>query len=156
VRWFAGVWPVDLEIGRAKHDMGENCFALRDFFGITIAPDSHRWRASVQAAPTSPPMKTIGTPNAAAKPACSRYSMNSYGATLQGDTLVLSGVMLNSIIFADRPVRTAGHQPTADMIAELGFWRRRLCQEPAQRNRLGPRQGRGDEGCRGGTEESEA
>ena len=78
--------------------------------------------ASGQGAPASPSMKTIGTPSAAAKPEIvpSLFVMNSRGATLQGDTLVLIGVTPSSIIFADRPVRSAGHQPTADVIAEWG------------------------------------
>jgi hypothetical protein len=56
--------------------------------------------------------------SAAAKPEIvpSLFVMNSRGATLQGDTLVLIGVTPSSIIFADRPVRAAGHQPTADVI----------------------------------------
>ena len=50
----------------------------------------------------------------------SLFVLNSRGATLQGDTLTLTGVTPSSIIFADRPVRSAGHQPTADVIAEWG------------------------------------
>src|SRR3954447_13962878 len=67
-------------------------------------------------------MKTIGAPAAAAKPEIvpSLFVLNSRGATLQGDTLTLTGVMPHSIIFADRPVRSAGHQLTADVIAEWG------------------------------------
>jgi hypothetical protein len=70
----------------------------------------------------TPPMKTIGTPAAAAKPELvpSLFVLNSRGATLQGDTLTLTGVMPHSIIFADRPVRSAGHQLTADIIADWG------------------------------------
>jgi F0F1-type ATP synthase membrane subunit c/vacuolar-type H+-ATPase subunit K len=70
----------------------------------------------------TPSMKTIGTPAAAAKPELvpSLFVLNSRGATLQGDTLTLTGVMPHSIIFADRPVRSAGHQLTADIIAEWG------------------------------------
>jgi hypothetical protein len=50
-------------------------------------------------------MKTIGTPSAALKPEIvpSLFVLNSRGATLQGDTLVLTGVTPCSIIFADRP-----------------------------------------------------
>jgi hypothetical protein len=89
-------------------------FALIASVGITAAVG--------QSAQTSVSMKTIGTPSAASKPDIvpSLFVMNSRGATLQGDTLVLTGVTPSSIIFADRPVRAAGHQPTADVIAEWG------------------------------------
>jgi hypothetical protein len=76
--------------------------------------------AQSTAAPSS--MKTIGTPSASAKPEIvpSLFVLNSRGATLQGDTLTMTGVTPHSIIFADRPVRSAGHQLTADIIAEWG------------------------------------
>jgi hypothetical protein len=76
--------------------------------------------AQTAAAPSS--MKTIDTPSAPAKPEIvpSLFVLNSRGATLQGDTLTLTGVTPSSIIFADHPVRSAGHQPTADVIAEWG------------------------------------
>jgi hypothetical protein len=78
--------------------------------------------AIAQTAPAPSAMKTIGAPSAAAKPEIvpSLFVLNSRGATLQGDTLTLTGVTPSSIIFADRPVRSAGHQPTADVIAEWG------------------------------------
>jgi hypothetical protein len=78
--------------------------------------------ATAQGAPAPSSMKTIGAPSAAAKPEIvpSLFVLNSRGATLQGDTLILTGVMPSSIIFADRPVRSAGHQLTADVIAEWG------------------------------------
>jgi hypothetical protein len=78
--------------------------------------------ALAQTAPAPSSMKTIGTPAAAAKPEIvpSLFVLNSRGATLQGDTLTLTGVMPHSIIFADRPVRSAGHQLTADIIADWG------------------------------------
>jgi hypothetical protein len=78
--------------------------------------------ALAQTAPAASSMKTIGTPTAAAKPEIvpSLFVLNSRGATLQGDTLTLTGVMPHSIIFADRPVRSAGHQLTSDVIADWG------------------------------------
>src|SRR5215203_4764945 len=76
-----------------------------------------------QTAPTAPPLKTIGKPSAAKdKPELiqSLIVMNARGATLQGDTLTLTGVTPNSIIFADRPVRLAGHELTSHLIEEWG------------------------------------
>ncbi|WP_458309368.1 hypothetical protein [Bradyrhizobium sp. 195] len=78
--------------------------------------------ALAQNAATPLTMKTIGTPSTPAKPEVvpSLFVLNSRGASLQGDALVLTGVSPSSIIFADRPVRAAGHQATADVIAEWG------------------------------------
>jgi hypothetical protein len=44
--------------------------------------------------------------------------MNARGATLQGGKLTLTGVAPNSIVFADRPVRAAGHSLTTDLLQE--------------------------------------
>ena len=44
--------------------------------------------------------------------------MNARGANLQGDTLTLNGVPPNFIIFADRPVRAAGHMLTTHLIED--------------------------------------
>jgi hypothetical protein len=75
-----------------------------------------------QTAPAAHNMKTIGAASGHAKPEIvpSLFVLNSRGATLQGDALTMTGVTPSSIIFADRPVRAAGHQPTADVIAEWG------------------------------------
>ena len=44
--------------------------------------------------------------------------LNARGATLNGTTLTLLGVASNAIIFADRPVRAAGHALTAHLLEE--------------------------------------
>jgi hypothetical protein len=77
---------------------------------------------ATQTAPAPSSMKTIGAPSAAAKPEIvpSLIVLNSRGATLQGDTLTLTGVTPNSILFADRPVRAAGHVLTAHLIEDWG------------------------------------
>src|SRR6478609_788114 len=46
--------------------------------------------------------------------------MNAQGASLQGEILTLNGVAPSSIVFADRPVRAAGHMPTAHLLAGWG------------------------------------
>jgi hypothetical protein len=80
--------------------------------------------AIAQSAPTpasgpQPALKMIGVPTSA-KPEMvpSLIVMNSRGATLQGDKLTLTGVSPNSIVFADRPVRAAGHALTTDLLDE--------------------------------------
>ena len=88
-------------------------------FGLAVAV-AGSGAAFGQSAPSPSTMKNIGTPTAPANPeiVASLFVLNSRGATLQGENLVLIGVTPSSIIFADRPVRAAGHQPTADIIAE--------------------------------------
>jgi hypothetical protein len=77
--------------------------------------------AFAQNAPAAPGMKTIGATSAPKSEVVpSLIVLNSRGATLQGDVLTLTGVTPNSIVFADRPVRAAGHAMTADIIAEWG------------------------------------
>lgn len=44
--------------------------------------------------------------------------LNSGGASLQGDTLTLTGVSPNTIVFADRPIHAAGHVLTSHFIQE--------------------------------------
>jgi hypothetical protein len=44
--------------------------------------------------------------------------INAKGASLQGNKLTLTGVAPNSIVFADRPVRAAGHVLTSHFIKE--------------------------------------
>src|SRR5260370_6476294 len=46
----------------------------------------------------------------------SLFVMNARGATLQGQTLTLAGGSPTSIVFADRPVRDAGHLPTTALL----------------------------------------
>lgn len=69
--------------------------------------------------PHAPLQKTIGT---VAKPDVvpSLFVINSRGVSLQGDKLVLTGVSPNAIVFADRPVRSAGHDLTARIVEDWG------------------------------------
>jgi hypothetical protein len=60
--------------------------------------------------------KTIGQASTEVVP--SLIVFNSRGVSLDGNKLVLTGVAPNSIIFADRPVRAAGHDLTAHVIED--------------------------------------
>ena len=46
--------------------------------------------------------------------------VNAQGASLQGETLTLNGVAPSAIVFADRPVRAAGHMLTTHLLAGWG------------------------------------
>jgi hypothetical protein len=65
------------------------------------------------------PAKTIGTPR---QPQIvpSMIVLNAKGAKLSGHTLTLDGVSPNAVVFADRPVRAAGHALTTQLLAEWG------------------------------------
>jgi hypothetical protein len=56
--------------------------------------------------------------------------LNSTGATLQGNKLTLTGVSSNSIVFADRPVRAAGHVLTAHFIKEWDVGNDSFAKDP--------------------------
>ena len=61
--------------------------------------------------------KTIGQPQQAAV-VPSMIVLNARGATLEGQKLTLEGISPNAIIFADRPIRSAGHALTAHLLEE--------------------------------------
>lgn len=87
--------------------------------------------AMAQTSPAQPPapLKTIGQP---AKPAIvpSLLVLNARGATLQGQKLVLTGVSPNTIVFADRPVRSAGHDMTTHIIEDWSAGSDSFAQNP--------------------------
>ncbi len=63
-----------------------------------------------------PTQKTIGLAGTQIVP--SLIVLNARSASLEGQTLTLNGVAPSSIIFADRPVRAAGHALTSHLLAE--------------------------------------
>src|SRR5215467_1371691 len=76
--------------------------------------------ALAQTAPPKPEhvplQKAIGQAGPDIEP--SLIVMNARGASLQAGKLTLIGVAPNSIVFADRPVRAAGHALTTHLLEE--------------------------------------
>ena len=56
--------------------------------------------------------------------------MNAQGASLQGETLTLEGVAPSSIVFADRPVRAAGHMLTTHLLEGWGKGSEGFAKDP--------------------------
>jgi len=73
--------------------------------------------AAAQTGSAPPPAKTIGRPQ---QPQIvpSMIVLNARGARLEGRKLTLDGISPNAIIFADRPIRSAGHALTAHLLEE--------------------------------------
>ena len=73
--------------------------------------------ALAQDAIQAPAQKTIGgSQKTQIEP--SLIVLNAAGAKLEGNKLTLTGAAPNAIIFADRPVRAAGHALTAHLLEE--------------------------------------
>ena len=75
--------------------------------------------AAKPAAPAQhvPLQKVIGTPHAD-RPIPSLAVINAAGAKLDGGKLTLTGVAANTIVFADRPVRAAGHETLVQFLMQ--------------------------------------
>ena len=84
--------------------------------------------AAQNAPPHVPLQKTIG----AAKPEVvpSLFVLNSRGANLQGGKLTLTGISPNAIVFADRPVRSAGHDLTSRIVEDWGNGSDNFAKDP--------------------------
>jgi hypothetical protein len=84
---------------------------------IVLAPALGLAQAGPAAPPPHKPLeKTIGQARPGVVP--SLIVMNAAGATLDGTALTLKGIAPNSIVFADRPVRAAGHALTSVLLDE--------------------------------------
>ncbi|TCL71360.1 hypothetical protein [Rhizobium sp. BK251] len=79
--------------------------------------------------PHVPLEKTIGqvTPTG---PVPSLAVINSAGAKIENGKLVLTGVSANSIVFADRPVRAAGHVTTEQFIMQWDEGKNNFAVDP--------------------------
>jgi hypothetical protein len=82
-----------------------------------------------EAKPNVPLQKSIGrvTPTG---PVPSLFVVNSAGATLDNQKLTMTGVAANSIVFADRPVRAAGHVTTEQFIMQWDEGKNNFFNDP--------------------------
>src|SRR6476620_3723002 len=122
------VWRRDADNSRRKSVTG-----IRFVVVIVVSALCTSGIAIAQTAPPAPPhvplQKTIG---GVTKPEVvpSLIVLNSHGVSLQGNKLVLTGVAPNSIVFADRPVRAAGHDLTSHFIKEWDVGNDSFAKDP--------------------------
>ena len=82
---------------------------------VLIAAAAFGAGAVAQDTPGVPLQKAIGEVTQTG-PVASLFVLNARGATLADGKLTLTGVSPSSIVFADRPVRAAGHIETAQFV----------------------------------------
>jgi hypothetical protein len=73
--------------------------------------------------------KAIGQPFAN-RPVPSLAVINADGAKLEGGKLTLTGVSTNTIVFADRPVRAAGHEMTKQFLMQWDEGKDSFAKDP--------------------------
>ena len=86
--------------------------------------------AQAQTSNATPAQKTIGQSQTKPANTPSLIVLNSRGAVLQGQKLILTGIAPNAIVFADRPVRAAGHDLTAHIIEDWGTGSDSFAKDP--------------------------
>jgi hypothetical protein len=96
--------------------------------GLLCAPGLASAQTAPPAKPHVPLEKSIGQVKSEVVP--SLFVFNSRGVSLKDGKLVLTGVSPNSIVFADRPVRAAGHELTAHVVADWGIGEDSFAKNP--------------------------
>src|SRR5262245_18260776 len=120
---------------KQKHTLIYTVCTLMTALGLLCPPGLGFAQTASSAPPHVPLQKAIGQakPEAGqAKPDVvpSLIVLNARGASLQGQQLILLGVSPNSIVFADRPVRSAGHVLTTHLLEEWATGSDSLAKDP--------------------------
>jgi hypothetical protein len=84
--------------------------------GLGCIPQSSSAQSTTNMTSHVPLQKAIGQAGSEVVP--SLIVLNADKAELQGNKLILDGMSKNAIIFADRPVRAAGHDTTAHVVED--------------------------------------
>src|SRR5690242_17085922 len=86
--------------------------------GLMVFPHSLFAQSAPETKSHVPLEKSIGQAKPEVVP--SLFVLNSRGASLKDGKLVLTGISPNAIVFADRPVRAAGHDLTSRIVEDWG------------------------------------
>ncbi|MGA8975836.1 MAG: hypothetical protein WB496_22085, partial [Pseudolabrys sp.] len=105
-----------MKVSRRQANIGCLSILAVAIVGILSASHVALAQSSTAMPPHVPLQKAIGQAKTEIVP--SLIVFNARGASLQGNKLVLNGIAPNSIVFADRPVRAAGHDTTAHIIED--------------------------------------
>jgi hypothetical protein len=107
-------------------DYRKGCLAIA--LGSLLYVPLQSFAQSANMPPHVPLQKTIGQAGSEVVP--SLIVFNAQGAALQGNKLVLNGIATNAIIFADRPVRAAGHDLTTHVVEDWAKGNDNFAKDP--------------------------
>ncbi len=96
--------------------------------GLICTPATLSAQSASEMKPHVPLEKSIGQSKPEVVP--SLFVLNSRGASLKDGKLVLTGISPNAIVFADRPVRAAGHDLTARIVEDWGHGSDNFAKDP--------------------------
>lgn len=96
--------------------------------GFVASPQDLSAQSASENKPHVPLEKSIGQAKPEVVP--SLFVLNSRGASLSNGKLVLIGISPNAIVFADRPVRAAGHDLTSRIIEDWGNGSDNFAKDP--------------------------
>lgn len=96
--------------------------------GFAALPQNLFAQSVSEAKPHVPLEKSIGQAKPEVVP--SLFVLNSRGASLSNGKLVLTGISPNAIVFADRPVRAAGHDLTSRIVEDWGNGSDNFAKDP--------------------------
>ncbi|MEY9879533.1 MULTISPECIES: hypothetical protein [unclassified Bradyrhizobium] len=96
--------------------------------GLVAFPHKLLAQSSAENKRHIPLEKSIGQAKPEVVP--SLFVLNSRGASLKEGTLVLTGISPNAIVFADRPVRAAGHDLTSRIVEDWGNGSDNFAKDP--------------------------
>ncbi|MBB5053039.1 hypothetical protein HNQ36_003030 [Afipia massiliensis] len=96
--------------------------------GMACVPTVLSAQSAAEPKPHVPLEKSIGKAKPEVVP--SLFVLNSKGVSLKDGKLVLAGISPNAIVFADRPVRSAGHDLTARIVEDWGSGSDNFAKDP--------------------------
>jgi hypothetical protein len=96
--------------------------------GLLVCPQELYAQTAPEHKPHIPLEKSLGQAKPEVVP--SLFVLNSRGASLKNGKLVLTGISPNAIVFADRPVRAAGHDLTTRIVEDWGNGSDNFAKDP--------------------------
>lgn len=109
--------------------MSKHTFLILGAVLAVASPLSDGWAQQAAPTPHVPLEKTIGQAHSA-RPIPSLAVLNATAAKLENGKLVLTGVSSNTIVFADRPNRAAGHETIKQFLQQWDEGKDSFAKDP--------------------------